>query len=301
MHVTNENLDCTIITIFVHDNCNFHCSYCSDLHHGGRNRWPQDWKPYLDLIKRQKQRTKYIHVEILGGEPTLWPQFHEFIEAISDEDVFVEWGTNGSRTLRYWESLSEQRSFVSFSWHGEHSDDDHFYRAVEIMQHKASVNCSLMVLPSNFDRAVALYERLKNLNVEITPMFTRINIHRPELFDYSDHQKDWIRRSYFNRMKPFGVNWKVPRNLHIDGSKVKFKDVINAGLHRFVGFECNAGITRLYVEPDGKLKRCSKNVGGYLGNILQGDYLLPESTVVCDREYCTCKLDALVEKWKSGI
>jgi organic radical activating enzyme len=153
--------------MFIHNACNFSCSYCSDYHRNGSLRWPQDWTPYLELIKKQKKRTKYVHIEILGGEPTLWPKFYEFIEAVSDENVFVEWGTNGSRTLRYWEQLKPQRAFVSFSWHSEYADDEHFYRAVEIMQDKASINCSLMVLPTNFDRAVALYESLKNLNVEV--------------------------------------------------------------------------------------------------------------------------------------
>jgi len=298
MHITNENLDCTIITMFIHNACNFSCSYCSDYHRNGSLRWPQDWTPYLDLIEKQKKRTKYVHIEILGGEPTLWPKFHEFIAAISDENVFVEWGTNGSRTTRYWEQIKEHRAFVSFSWHSEFADDEQYYRAVEIMQDKASINCSLMVLPTNFDRAVVLYERLKNLRVEITPRLTRVNIHSPELFDYTDEQRAWITDNYFSRMKPFGIDWKMPQNLHFNGEKTKFMNVVDKGLHRFVDYECKAGITRLYVEPDGRIKRCSKGVGGYLGNILTGDYTLPEDTVKCNREYCTCKLDAVIEKWK---
>lgn len=297
MHITNENSDCTIITMFIHNACNFRCSYCSELHNSGEHRWPQDWKPYLDLIEKQKQRTRYIHIEILGGEPTLWPEFHEFIESLSDENVFVEWGTNGSRTLRYWESFKEQRAFASFSWHSEHADDDHFYRAVEIMQHKASINCSLMVLPDNFGRAVALYDRLKELSVEVTPRFTRKSIHRPELFDYTDEQRAWITSSYSNRMRPFGIRWKIPQNLHFDGERIKFMNVVDQGLNRFLGFECKAGITRLYVEPNGRLKRCSKDVGGYLGNILTGEYILPDEPIRCTKEYCTCKLDAVIEKW----
>jgi hypothetical protein len=118
------------------------------------------------------------------------------------------------------------------------------------------------------------------------------------LFDYTEEQRKWITDSYFSRMKPFGIDWKIPQNLHFDGEKSKFMNVVDQGLHRFIDFECKAGITRLYVEPDGRIKRCSKGVGGYLGNILTGDYVLPESTVKCNREYCTCKLDAVIEKWK---
>ena len=28
MHITNENLDCAIITLFIHNVCNYNCSYC---------------------------------------------------------------------------------------------------------------------------------------------------------------------------------------------------------------------------------------------------------------------------------
>ena len=297
MHITNENLDCTIITMFIHNSCNFSCSYCSDFHRNGKYHWPTDWAPYLKLIEQQKKRTKYVHVEVLGGEPTLWPKFHEFIEAISDENVFVEWGTNGSRTLRYWENLKPQRAFVSFSWHSEFADDDHFYRAVEIMQDKASVNCTLMLLPTNFERAIVLYERLTNLKVEITPRMTRINIHSPELFEYTDEQRAWIKDSYFSQMKPFGIEWKIPQNLHFNGEKIKFTNVVDQQLNKFHGFKCNAGLNRLYVAPDGRIKRCSKNVGGWLGNILKDKYTLPDSPVVCNEEFCNCKLDAVTEKW----
>ena len=75
MHITNENLDCCIVTLFIHNVCNYSCSYCSDYHRDGTQRWPEDWEPYLDLIKRLKKRNKYLYVEVLGGEPTVWPKF----------------------------------------------------------------------------------------------------------------------------------------------------------------------------------------------------------------------------------
>lgn len=296
MHITNENLDCTIITIFIHNSCNFKCSYCSDFHRNGEYRWPENWQPYIDLINQQKKKTKYIHIEILGGEPTLWPKFQEFIENVSDDNVFVEWGTNGSRTLRYWEKFKKQRTFVSFSWHSEYTDDDHFCKVVEIMQNKSTVNCTLMVLPTNFDRAVQMYEKLKNLQIEITPRFTRVNIHETTLFDYSEEQRNWITQSYINNTLPLDINWQLPKNLYFNGKKIKFMDVVDQKLNKFYGFKCNAGLNRLYIAPDGRIKRCSKNVGGWLGNILTGNYTLPDQPVICDKEFCNCKLDAIIEK-----
>lgn len=297
MRITNENLDCCILTLFVHNVCNYRCSYCNDYHRDGSHRWSDNWDPYIKLIEQLKERNKNLYVEVLGGEPTVWPRFQEFVDTISDERVFVEYSTNASRTLRYWEQFKTQRAFAFLSWHYEFADDDHFFKVAEIMQHKASVSIPLMVVPDNFERAKRLYERLTTLNVECTPKFTRTSINGTSYFEYTDEQKQWIQGNHYNRMKPFGIDWEIPRNLHFDGKKIKFMDVLEQGLHRFKGYTCTAGIKRLMVEPNGNIKRCTKNVGGSLGNILTGNYTLPDDPVVCDYAACPCKLDAIVEKW----
>jgi organic radical activating enzyme len=297
MRITNENLDCCILTLFVHNVCNYSCSYCNDYHRDGSYRWSDDWSPYVKLIEQLKQRNRYLYIEVLGGEPTVWPRFQEFVDTISDDRVFVEYATNASRTLRYWEQFKTQRSFVFLSWHHEFADDDHFFKVAEIMQHKASVSVPLMIVPDNFERAKQLYNRLTTLDVECTPKFTRTSINGTTYFDYTDEQKNWIQTTHYNQMKPFGIDWEIPRNLHFDGEKIKFMDVLNKGLHQFKGYTCTAGIRRLMVEPNGNIKRCTKNVGGSLGNILTGEYTLPDQPIVCNYTACPCKLDAIVEKW----
>ena len=296
MHITNENLDCCIVTLFIHNVCNYSCSYCSDFHRDGSYRWPEDWTPYLNFINDLKQRNRYLYIEVLGGEPTVWPAFQDFVDTISDDNVFVEFSTNASRTLRYWEQFRTHRAFVFLSWHYEQTDDDHFYRVAEIMQHKASVSIPLMVVPDNYDRAVALYERLRGLNVEITPKFTRTSIHGHDYFAYTDSQREWIQNNYYNKMRDFGLDWTVPRNLHFDGERRKFMTVLDQGLHKFEGYTCTAGIKRFSVDPNGDIKRCTKRVGGVIGNLFTG-YTLPEAPIVCNYAACPCKLDAIVEKW----
>jgi hypothetical protein len=237
-----------------------------------------------------------LYIEVLGGEPTVWPEFQDFVDTISDDNVFVEFSTNASRTLRYWEQFRTHRAFVFLSWHYEQTDDDHFYRVAEIMQHKASVSIPLMVVPDNYDRAVALYERLRGLNVEITPKFTRTSIHGHDYFAYTNTQREWIQNNYYNKMRDFGLDWTVPRNLHFDGEQRKFMTVLDQGLHRFEGYTCTAGIKRFSVDPNGDIKRCTKRVGGIIGNLFTG-YTLPDAPIVCNYAACPCKLDAIVEKW----
>lgn len=296
MHITNENLDCCILTIFIHNVCNYRCSYCNDYHRDGSFRWPSDWVPYRNLIDRLKERNRNVYVEVLGGEPTLWPRFQDFVDHISDDRVFVEYATNASRTLNYWERFKTQKAFVFLSWHHEHANDDHFVKVAEIMQHKASVSVPLMVVPDNFDRARSLFERLKPLSIEVTPKFTRTSINGTSYFSYTDEQTKWITGNGFNRMKPFGIDWKIPQTLHFDGEPIRFMSVLERQLHRFKGYSCTAGVKRLMVDPTGNIKRCTKNVGGSLGNIF-GDYTLPTEPIRCTYDACPCKLDAVVEKW----
>lgn len=297
MHITNENLDCCIVTLFVHNVCNYKCSYCNDYHRDGTARWPVFWQPYVNFINDLKSRNKYLYVEILGGEPTIWPKFQEFVDEISNNDVFVEYSTNASRTLSYWNQFRTQNAFVFLSWHNEFADDDHFYAVADIMQHKASVSVPLMITPDNFDRATKLFDRLQTLNIEITPKFTRTSINGTDYFEYTSHQREWIQNNYFNKMKSFGIDWVIPRNLHFDNTKIKFMEVLDKGLHQFEGYTCTAGIKRFMVDTNGNLKRCTKNVGGSLGNILTGKYVLPDDPIVCNYKACPCKLDAIVEKW----
>ena len=60
MEIINSNPDCCIVSLFVHNVCNFNCSYCSDEHRDGSYRWPTNWDGYLDLIDEIKERRHYI-------------------------------------------------------------------------------------------------------------------------------------------------------------------------------------------------------------------------------------------------
>lgn len=297
MHITNENLDCCIVTLFLHNVCNYKCSYCNDYHRDGSYRWPDKWDAYINLIDKVKEKNKNVYVEVLGGEPTLWPRFQEFVDYISNDRVFVEYSTNASRTLNYWKKFKTHNAFAFLSWHYEFADDDHFFKVAEIMQHKASVSIPLMIIPDNFERAKILYERLKVLNVEITPKFTRTTINGHSYYEYTDEQKEWIKSNNYNKMKPFGIDWVIPRNLHFNSVPMKFMTVLDQQLHKFKGYTCTAGIKRLMIDPNGDIKRCTKRVGGIVGNIFK-EYTLPDSPIVCTYDACPCKLDAIVEKWK---
>ena len=81
-----------------------------------------------------------------------------------------------------------------------------------------------------------------------------------------------------------------------NGEKVKFMTVLDKEMHKFEGYTCTAGLKRFMVDPNGDIKRCTKRVGGVIGNIFE-DYTLPSDPILCNYAACPCKLDAIVEKW----
>ena len=297
--VTNENLDCGLVTLFMHNYCNYSCSYCSPIHRDNTHRWPATIDAYVNFLNDVRGRNPYLYVEVMGGEPTLWPQFRKFIDAIADERTYIEFSTNASRTLRYWEEFSSGPMYVMMSWHHEQCNDDHFVKVAKIMQHKVSLGIALMVVPENFERAQRLSQRLEELDIEILPRFVRQDIDSAVFLNYTTEQRDWITNYRYLKMKPHAIDWNLPVNLHLDGKKMRFPDILNNGLHNFKGMQCSAGIKRFYVNYDGNIYRCSRRVGPSLGNIFE-QYQLPADGIICDQDLCPCKWDALVEKSSSS-
>ena len=70
----------------------------------------------------------------------------------------------------------------------------------------------------------------------------------------------------------------------------------NHNLDNFKGWQCDAGITRISIDPAGQVfsGECENS---NLGNLNTGWHLLEESVAVCDRDRCTgCTDDLLAKK-----
>jgi MoaA/NifB/PqqE/SkfB family radical SAM enzyme len=111
-----------------------------------------------------------------------------------------------------------------------------------------------------------------------------------DLFDdmrYNLNDLEWIKEQEST----------VQGNCVIDDTKIMHaNDIIKLHLNKHKDWTCNAGIESLMINWDGDVHRATCRVGGSLGNIYDGTYVVPSSPVICDRNFCTCAADIPISK-----
>ena len=91
----------------------------------------------------------------------------------------------------------------------------------------------------------------------------------------------------------------VKPNCRIDDEQIiHANDVIKQHLNQFKGWRCNAGIESLMINWDGDVHRATCRVGGSLGNIYQDTFSVPQQSIECTRDWCTCAADIPLTKVK---
>ena len=94
----------------LHNVCNYNCSFCVPDAKEGSKRWLtlDEYKKYSDEIINATGGQP-LRIQFTGGEPTLFPDLIELLSYIKRPNVYISLITNGSRTIRWWQELKEQR------------------------------------------------------------------------------------------------------------------------------------------------------------------------------------------------
>lgn len=315
-HILNSDPDRVIITWNLTTTCNFSCEYCPDYLHNGKYGFPNYTKA-LEFIEKVSQQNKKVFIELLGGEPTLWPDLINFMKSVRDlsDDIIVHIGTNGSRTEKWWQKFCnsgiEMNSFLAFSYHPESIDDELYYNNLKIASERYFVVSSFMLDPRHIQRTHSMFKRIKdNLAVDcvfkvIRPNFDSSQIDNRytdedlKIFHTNEHEYYYDRKKFHKKSNVVGE--KVPGQLFLNGTKQNFRKMVIEKAHKFQGWKCYAGSKRLFINPDGTVWACSQVIGNknlYIGNINE-DVTLYESYITCPVKYCSCMFDAIVEKFSN--
>lgn len=298
--------------------CNYHCSYCDDFINDGKIPWP-DYDAAIDFVKRCNEHYrslgKHIVWNLLGGEPTVWNRFSEFILELKllDPSCVVVLLTNGSRTLSWWKRNATNFDNVIISYHSENADYVHCTEVANILN-DANVKVGLQVcmLPSNEEKCFqALYYMDKYARANsLAAKALRVTLCSSDTFKYSETAREYFDKyagsmpSEHTAPKEFDQNHiRIMRFYNTDTNQeemVNENTLMVQGRNSWKGWACNIGIETLVVDMFGNVSSGSScNPEIRHGNILEPhDIAFPTNGVVCKYDWCSCIADIQVTKYK---
>lgn len=294
--------------------CNYKCWYCFPGSHEGTHRFPdfdltvKNLKHLVDYYISQGK--KKIFLNILGGEPTLWPRLGEFAEIFSKNNCLISMLTNGSRTIRWWEENSKYFSKINISCHHENIDVNHIRQVGDLIyENNCLVDASVLMDPLSWDKCVKIIDDLKLSKNKWTIVSAEV-VH--ETISYTEEQKQYLLK--FVHRKPNLWYFYKNNNHPVDKIKVKFNKenkkvsvlsnhiMINS-LNKFKGWDCNIGVDYILIDKDGRITGpCATKLYNldFFYNLYDLDFsekFHPDIvSKICDVDICPCQPSANLKK-----
>jgi len=269
--------------------CNYDCSYCpSEIH--------DNTSPHTDIeilkhtVDKLVALNKPIRLSFTGGEPTVHPKFSELIKYCNHVGIsWISVTTNGTLPYEFYITLPVDQ-FV-FSIHLEY-DWQRVFNTVESIRKLSDAKVIAQIMAHHDHMPAVIQLRAKCLLGKIPNTVRRIRWTKGDhdLFDdmrYNANDLDWLKE----------MESTVEANCIIDDDKkMHANDIIKLHLNKYKDWSCSAGIESLMINWDGDVHRATCRVGGSLGNIYEGSFVVPSEPVTCDRNFCTCASDIPLTK-----
>lgn len=77
------------------------------------------------------------------------------------------------------------------------------------------------------------------------------------------------------------------------------EEALTARVNSWEGWFCAAGSENIHISADGNVFSATCRVGGYLGNVFEGQLSLPKEWLKCTKKWCMCGADMQIRKAKS--
>jgi MoaA/NifB/PqqE/SkfB family radical SAM enzyme len=273
--------------------CNYDCSYCPKEIHDNTS-------PHTDLeilkscIDQLTSLDKPVRLSFTGGEPCVHPKFSELVKYAKYKNVqWISVTTNGTMPYEFYAGLNVDQ--IVFSIHLEY-DWRRVFNTVESVVDltKIKVIAQIMAHHDHMDAVLQLRARCLLAHIPNTVRRIRWTEGDHDLFDdmrYNLRDLEWIKEQ----------DATVQGNCVIDDTQViHSNDVIKLRLNNYKGWTCNAGLESLMINWDGEVHRATCRVGGSLGNIYEGTFVVPNDPVTCTRDWCTCSADIPLTKMKQS-
>ncbi|MCX5796120.1 MAG: radical SAM protein [Elusimicrobia bacterium] len=262
--------------------CSYRCPYCwweleglwEKLAKQHRILPPAEW---LAVWERIRAAHGDVRIDILGGEPLLYPRCDELLEGLSGLH-FVQATTSLALPLDRLEALlgrlSPERVHFNASFHPDFTSlDDFLARLLRLKDRGFEPGALVVTWPPYLERLSAWSEAFRSRGIPFTPMV---------------FQGRWQGRDYPESFTP---QEKARIASLMNDTSVK-DDEVRYRLERrsTKGKLCHAGRVYANVKADGTVYRCGQDAFGQkpLGSIFDPRFRLPAQAQPCPYESCSC-------------
>lgn len=217
--INDINDDCFNVVWDLGRRCTFSCSYCGP-HHSNKTSVNTSLDvlkhtvdgivEYTNIINSYLKHPKKIILAFTGGEPTINPNFFNFIEYTKKTYPHLKTNitTNGCYNLKKCQQIIDNVNNCTISYHTEASNEEKklVRSGIEHMK-KLNYNfrINLMFHKDYFDECIAISKWLDKLGVRYTPRVIGDSNNLEDIKDgtahvYNDEQLQWLK-NYWNEKK----------------------------------------------------------------------------------------------------
>ena len=258
----------------IHRKCNFRCPYC--WWHDKWNEFKPDVYQDLDKLvhvwKRIYDLYGKVHIDILGGEPSIYPQINELLLEITKyHEIVVTTNLSGCFDKLLDTASTEQKNNIfriAATFHPLFADIDTFLAKAKKYDSKIS-NFGVVYLAypaqiKQIDKYKNIFEK-EHLEFSLLTFWGTYN-GKKYPYSYTDEEKKIIDKYVARRgnekfqMEPFNSKGKL----------------------------CNAGHKYALVEPDGRVLSCGGAAINLKKNLFDPNFKLLEEPMACPSQTCPC-------------
>jgi molybdenum cofactor biosynthesis enzyme MoaA len=255
----------------IHYKCNFRCPYCWFYKEWARlgqrslylrpDEWMVHWKRIFDKYGEAK-------IEIVGGEPFIYPNFIELVKRLSSLHLIKITSNLSGNVERFVQEVSPERVELDLNFHILFIDLETVIKKTLILK-KAGFKGGICYLayPPQMHKIKSLSERFQkeDINFALAAFWGEYNGKKYPAA-YTDEEKEIMR--------PFlGDVDRIIYHLNAQSPKGKL---------------CNAGYTYADIQADGKVVRCAQLGDKAMGNITDENFKLLEKALPCESDSCPC-------------
>lgn len=277
--------------------CQFACTYCYFNPYESNTNYTDLMKMVLTKLEKVNEP---MELTLLGGEPTLHPQFYELIERLhSLENVKkIDIVTNFHKPAEFWEPLIPYSNKIDIimSYHVEYAQNN-FFKKIQQLKDKFSMTVHFLIhndvkyLPK-MNEAADDYFKLGLEDIAIT--CNKLIDHSGNSNKYYPYQEETLE--FLRQLEQRIKTKKNPETIRVHTQNQEAEltqlEFVNNNYNYFKGWKCQ--MNALLIHPDGFVSYPCTNQKKH---ILFAE--LKKRTLNCAHEVCTCAANWNYTKSKS--